>query len=255
MRRLFFAGSAVSLLTLALGACGETYSAQATFVRTSTVPLGQETAFLVDSPVRVTLIGQPRSSDLVYHLEGTITASTTTVAQGLADEIEVETEAPDVRTTQLVIRGTDFDDGTISAHLRIWVPEDMDVGVVARNGTLDIVDIGGDIDALSASHGKIVGATGSVELGVDRGNAIAEVSALPGSTISVATNTGDVQVILPPRPSVALSAQTNQGAILVRHPQLPAYPGGGLPYGVQVNGGLSQVTLTAGIGNVVIDSQ
>ena len=131
----------------------------------------------------------------------------------------------------------------------------MDVSLVGRGGPVDVVDVGGAIDAVGATHTRITGATGSVRLRVDQGNAIAEVAALPGNTVQLATNSGDVQVILPARPSVAIAAQTGSGAILIRHPGLPRYPGGGLPYAANVNGGLAQVVLQTSAGNVVVDSQ
>jgi len=255
VRALAFAIAAAGLLTLGLGACGEGYSSEYSFVRTATVTLGQQTNFVLEAPVQVLVTGQPRSTDLVYELRATVTASTTTVARALSEAVTLKTEDTDSRGIRLVFEGADLTDGKISGFLRVWIPEDMDVSLVGRGGPVDVVDMAGALDLVGATHTRVTGATGPVRVRVDQGNAIAEVAALPGNTVELRTNAGDVQAILPPRPSVAIQAQTGNGAILVRHPGLPAYPGGDLPYGAVVNGGLAQVVLQTSVGNVVLDTQ
>jgi hypothetical protein len=243
------------LALAALGGCGETYTEEVSFVRTSTVPLGQQTTLVVDAPLPLEVVGRRRSTDLVYHLDATMTASTASIAVRLAEAARVKTELEGLEA-RLEFEGFEPDGGRISGgRLRVWVPDDMDVQLVGRGGPVDVSAILGDVDVVGATHARVVGAEGSVRVAVDQGNAIAEVAARPGSIVELATNRGDVQVLLPAAPSVTVQARADNGAILVRHPNLPRYAGGGLPYGAVVNGGLSQVVLTSVAGNVVIDAR
>ncbi len=241
---------------LAVGtSCGTGYTESFELVRTGTVAVGQNTTFVVNSPFELTVLGQPRSTDLVYKLTATLTASTATRARTLAEAVTLSTEQVDGGGLQLLFEGAEPNEGQIAGLLEIRIPEDMDVQLIARGGPVLVQNIEGSINVNAATGALVEGATGSVRVGVERGNAIVRSQALPGSVIEVATNAGDAQVSLPSRPSVALQAQAGGGGqIFIQHPGLPQYAGGDLPYGAVVNGGLSQVVLTTRVGNIVIDA-
>lgn len=255
MRRIALAVFLLALGTVGGTSCGQGYTEGFDFVRTATVPLGRRSTFIVDAPLELEVVGQPRSTDLVYHLAATMTASTASIAQTLSEAVKLKTEEIESNGIALTFEGVAPSDGRISGRLRIWLPEDMDLQVIGRGGPVLVSDIGGDIGINAATHTRVVNAGGSVRVGVEQGNAIVSALALPGSIIELATNTGDAQVSLPSRPSVVLQAQAGGGGqIFIRHPGLPRYAGGDLPYGAVVNGGLSQVVLTTRIGNIVVDA-
>lgn len=244
----------VCLLLAGLGGCGEVFTGRHDFTRTATIALGRQTTFLVESPVQLVVMGNRRSTDLVYELRGTMTASTSSAAITLADAVEVTTEEADDNAIRLIVEGTAPREGRIEGGLlRVWLPDDMDVGLVGLGGPVDVENVAGAVDVVSASHGRVTGSSGSVSVRVNSGNAVANLPIANGNPVLLATNAGDVQLALPSRPSVAISAQATGGTILIRHPGLPRHPGGDLPYGAVVNGGLSQVILTSNQGNVVID--
>lgn len=256
MHRLLILSGLLLVAGLASMSCGDGFTQQHSFVQTSTIPLGRQTTLVVDSPVALVVRGHPRSTDLVYELDATVTASTVLVARELSEGITITTEDLEPSGIQLIVSGVDFRNGRLEGTLEVTVPQDMDLVAVGRGGPLEVHDIAGNLDIDAATHVVVTGAEGSVDVGVERGNAIVTASALPGSNINLRTRTGDVQLVLPQLPSVSLQAQAGGGGgISVLHRRLPPYVGGGLPYGAVVGGGLSQVLLTTEIGNIVIASQ
>ncbi len=145
---------------------------------------------------------------------------------------------------------------TLSGTYRIVLPNDLDVNVTERNGTVDVLGVEGQIVVNSLSHVRVTGAADDVSVAVEAGNALVETEAPPGKQTLIRLGRGDIQLTLPPALSADIVADViNAGNIVVTHPRLPRYPGGTLPYSTSVAGGLSIIRLQTGSGLIVIQSQ
>lgn len=254
MRRLLLAALLATLGIAGSTSCGETYSSGYDFVRTATVSLGQQVAFIVDAPVQLVVMGQPRSTDLIYNLSATVTASSATVARNLAELVKITTEEVEPNAIRLTVEGLEPGQSSIEGLLQVWLPQDMHLIATAQTGPLLVSEMHGDMNLNAATSARVQGAKGSVRVAVENGNAIVSTQALPSTLIEVYTNSGDAQVLLPGQPSVSLQAQAGGGGqILVRHPAMPRHVATDLPYGTVVAGGLCQVVMSTRIGNIAID--
>lgn len=255
MRRaaLGLATLALAAVALALPACGESFTAASEVVRSATVSVGRATTFVVDSPVPLLVTGVGRSTDVVYELTGVMTASTASVATELAEAVALSVETLDPQGIQLVFENAEPRNGRLQGELRIWLPDDMDVVIFGNGGTVDVDRIEGNIDVNAIGQTRVLGAVGSVSVGVEAGAALVQTSALPGTVVDLRTRGGDIVLELPTRVSAQIVASAGgMGQIAQRHPNLPPYVGGGFDYVTTVGGGLSDIRLTTGSGNIFI---
>ena len=233
--------------------CGAEYTGAHDFVRTATVALDRETTFIVDAPVDLVVEGHPRSSDLVYTLKATATASTASAAQALAEAVVLETVAVEPRGIRLVMKGMEPKNGLVRGVLRVQLPDDMDLFLVGRGASVNVDAMEGDMEVAALGHARVDGAVGNVKLGSQSGNALLSASPLPGSIIEVLAVRGDVQLSLPAVVSAQIQATPGGGGqVVIRHPGLPAGLGGTAAYAVVVGGGLSLISLVTQAGNIVI---
>jgi hypothetical protein len=239
-------------LALAGPSCGSGFTESAEVVRTATIALGRETTFLVDIPVDLVVEGHPRSTDLVYTLKATVTASTASVAQGLAEAVKLSTQAEDARGIRLVAEGLEPKNGQVRGVLKVQLPDDMDLFLIGH-ATVEVHEVEGALQVAAAGHALVEGAVGNVSVGSQAGNALVAVNPLPGSLVEILAVRGDVQLTVPTAVSAQVVASPGGGGqLVVRHPAFPTPLNPAAPYAVSVGGGLSQITLTTQVGNIVI---
>ncbi len=254
MRRLLLAALLTALGIAGATSCGETYRSGYDFVRTGTIALGQQTAFIIDAPVQLVIMGQPRSTDLIYDLSATVTASSATVARSLTELVKITTEDVEPNAIRLVVEGLVPGQSNVEGLLQVWLPQDMHLIATAQTGPLLVTEMHGDMNLNAATHTRVQGAKGSVRVAVQSGSAVVSTQALPSTLIELYTGTGDAQVLLPRQPSVNLQAEAGGGGqILVRHPAMPRHVATDLPYGAVVSGGLCQILMKTRAGNIAID--
>ncbi len=242
----FISSSALALCV----ACSEAPQEKVERTLTSTVTLSLEDTLAVDSAVTLRISGEPRLDEIYATLNAVVTASTSSRAAMLADKLSIGVERRD-RTVALVIPV--LKDAVLSGELLLRVPSDMKIDVVERGDTVDVSGMNHHLRIASRSHVRIVGAQEDVVVGVVQGNVVLDVELNPGTNIDVRTDAGDIDFAVPQTLSVTLVARTMNGTIIPQHPQLPPFRGGaGEPYGVVVGGGLSNVQLQTGVGNIII---
>lgn len=218
---------------------------------TSTVTLEGERRLVTNLPIPVTIEGERRVNDVLVTVDLTVTASSSTQARILADMITIEEEHAD---RDLVIGITEPENARLSGTVRIQLPADLDVKVTERGGTVDVLEVEGEIEVDSLSHVRVTGAEENVDVAVEAGNALVESAQNPGLTTTIRVNAGDVELTLPPAVSADIEAVATNG-IVVAHPMLQRWPGGNQPYRASVGGGLSIVRLSTRRGLVVIRSR
>lgn len=218
---------------------------------TSTVTLQSETRLVTNLPIPVVVQGERRVNDVVVTVDLTVTASSSTKARLLADMIDIDAEHAD---RDLVVTIGEPAGAELSGTVQLRIPDDLDLKVVERGGTVDILEVEGEIEVDARSHVRIVGAESHVDVGVEAGNALIETALPPGSGAVVQVNAGDIELTLPPAVSADIEANATAG-IVIAHPMLQRWPGGNQPYRANVGGGLSVVRLSTRRGLVVIRSR
>jgi hypothetical protein len=236
-----------------LPSCGGGESFTATRSITSTVTLAGESRLVVNLPLPVVLRGE-RREDVVVAADFTITASTSTPASNVADTIQILTERRDgdlfIGLGEPTTRGRFAAGGVV-----IRLPRDVDLDVTERGGTVEIEGIEGKIRVNSLGHVRVTGAEDDVFVAVQSGNALVDTDLRPGGSTTVQLVRGDIQLTTPAAVSADIEAVSESGLIVIAHPSLPRYPGGGLPYRANVGGGLNTVRLSTRSGVVVIGSR
>lgn len=253
LQRAGLATLGLCALALAGPSCGTAYTETVDVVRTATVALDRENTLIVNVPVDVVVEGHPRSSDLVYTLKVTVSASTAAAAETLAKAVVVRTEAVQPGGIQVVVEGLEPRNGQVLGELKVVVPDDLDLSLVSSRGTLSVLEVEGAMQLGAMSHVSVDGAAGSVNAGSQQGNVLVSTGLMPGSVVDLLSVSGSIQLTLPSVVSAQIQATPGGGGqVYIQHPGLPAGLGGTAPYGATVGGGLSLVKLVAQAGNIVI---
>ena len=252
MRRVFSLMSPfLSGIALAAVACDGTPPSAFERSLTSTVALQGESLLVTNVPLPIVFEGE-RRNDIIFTVDLTVTASSSTLARTVAESIEI-TELREARSLELGI--IEPDRGRLSGTIRVRLPRDLDLVVTERAGTVDVFEVTGSIKVNSLSHVRITGAENDLFVAVEAGNALVDSDLPPSKTTTIRTGTGDIELKGPPGMSTQIQAETQEGDIVIAHPALPRWPGGNLPYRAQVNGGLHQISILAGQGTIVVTSR
>jgi hypothetical protein len=240
------------IAVIAVGAAGCLTGEQHTVERTltSTVTLSRESLVFVNLPIPVVIEGSNRTDDVVIEVDLTVTASSSTVADLKADEVKIETKS---ENDALLVAITEPPRVTLGGRCSILMPADVDLKVLGRGGTVDVVSMEGQIEIDAITHVRVVGVQDNMDVAIENGNALIESEAPPGKLLVVNLNRGDIDLTLPAAVSANIEADViGSGNIVIAHPMLPRYPGGTLPYRADVSGGLSVIRLQTGTGLIVI---
>jgi hypothetical protein len=239
------------LIPIAIASCSEADLHAADAVFTATVTLGNETTLIVDSVLPLVMQGNRRITEVLIDARATITASTSTLARRLADDFSVQIERESPTTLRLVLPRPDR--GAIGGTFKVTLPAEMHIGVFERSGTVDILNVAGQMEVNSLGHAKIVQATNSAKINVERGNALIDTTLPQGSTTDVRVGNGDIQLTIPAGISATFDVVVvGEGEIIASHPRLPTNLSGRQSFRTTVAGGLSIVRLSTGNGRIVI---
>ncbi len=233
--------------------CGQPHPFLTERVVTSTVALQGETTLHVDSAVPIRIQGEPRIDEVFATLEVALTASTAATADRLAEEAEVLVDRSESGVLKLTLPAPDH--ASIRGGLGIRAPNDLNVVVIERAGTVQIENIEGDIIVNARSHVLITGAENNVTVRAEQGNAIVSTRLPPGTTTDILVGAGDVQLTVPTGLSADIEANAPSGQVITSHPNLPRALNTRLPYEANVGGGLSIVRLATRQGVILIQNQ
>jgi hypothetical protein len=252
-RTLFALALAVIVITVANISCdeGPQFPAKRTF--TSTITLGAETVLILDVPISITLRGEPRIDEIYATVDATVTASTSTRASQLAEDLRfIRTSS--AGDTKLSLALAAPPEASIGGTITVRVPSDLDLAVVERGGTTDVVNMRGNIEIASASHTRISGAERNVFVQTSAGNVLVDSTLPAGSSVRLELQVGDVDLAVPEGLSADIQATAvRSGSVIPAHPRLPQFTGkAGDTYRANVGGGLSVVRITTGSGKIII---
>lgn len=217
---------------------------------TSTVTLSSEANLIVDMPLSVEIDAAPVRTSVLADFDGTITASTSTRAKAVADGLAFIVTRPDAQTVKISFPppqiGTNY-----TGAVRLFAPP-----------TLKLIAGSSRIVLIKSWRGTIVAAAqGGVQ--IDDGCCAITVTQAPQVVVATSLQAGapveitasrQVDLILPERPSIALTVGLNDNSQLsILHPLFPR-PIGGVPYAPVLNGGLASVRVLTQTGRIVIRS-
>jgi hypothetical protein len=243
----FYGALVLAAITSGCGA-GEQHLAERSL--TSTVTLGRESLIDINLPISVAIDGRSRGDDVVISVDLIVTASTASAARDRAAAMEILTTSAE---GILSIGITEPKYTGLAGMVTVTMPGDLDVRVTERGGTVDVVDLDGQLLVNSLAHVRVTGAKDNLGVGIEAGNALIQTEAQPGKQTVIRLKRGDIELTLPPAVSADIVADVlGNGNIVVAHPSLPKYPGGTLPYQTSVAGGLSVIRLETGSGLIVI---
>jgi hypothetical protein len=207
---------------------------------TSTVTLSSEANLIVDMPLSVEINAAPVRTSVLADFDGTITASTSTRAKTVAEGLAFIVTRPDAQT------------------VKISLPAPL----IGTNYTLKLIAGSSRIVLIKSWRGAIVAAAQS-GVQVDDGCCAITITQAPQVVVATSlqagapvdiTASGQVDLILPERPSIALTVSVNDNNQLsILHPLFPR-PIGGVPYAPVLNGGLAPVRVLTQTGRIVIRS-
>jgi hypothetical protein len=241
------AGLGAAILVISQASCERAPAFTADRTLTGTVSLGLETALKIESSVPVIIEGNPRLDEIYFKAEVTVTETSTALANEKAAALEVkvaQSDADRLVTIALI-------DPTMTGVLTIQVPSDLDLGI-ASGGSTEVEGMDGDIDVNALSGVMIVGVQKGLRVRAQAGPIKIDSDVLPSTGADVEIGAGDIELVAPSRVSALFDVKAGNGAIVIQHPQLPPWAGGGQPYQANVNGGLALVHLLTNGGNIVI---
>lgn len=254
MLRRWMALSALTLVSIAIsmtgGGCEAVPIVSEKRHFTSTVTLSSEANLIVDMPLSVEINAAPVRTSVLADFDGTITASTSTRAKTVAEGLAFIVTRPDAQTVKISLPapliGTNY-----TGAVRLFAPP-----------TLKLIAGSSRIVLIKSWRGAIVAAAQS-GVQVDDGCCAITITQAPQVVVATSlqagapvdiTASGQVDLILPERPSIALTVSVNDNNQLsILHPFFPR-PIGGVPYAPVLNGGLAPVRVLTQTGRIVIRS-
>lgn len=221
----------------------------------ATVPLEGAGRVVLDVPVPVRVTGGAFGEVTVT---GTVTVvtSSATRSRELADALRVEEIREDgVLTTGVQVPGegggTPFPEATLRGALQVTLPSDVELQVLQRGGSTVVEAMRAELDVRSVGPVQVLDAPSSVSVRCDNGPVEVRTRAAAGTRTFLGMVAGsEARVVLPRTLSARVIAQTGDGNVFLQHPQLPR--GSAQPYDVTVGGGLAEVEVSVGRGNIVL---
>lgn len=219
-------------------------------VQTGTVTLSTQRILVVDSIVELDVRATRFGNEINWAFEGTVSATSAGAADNIANGPLVQADETADAVNLLL---TQPQEGLIEGLWTVSVPSQIDVQVLGRGPGQRIEGFEGDVvvDAITgvavlANEGNVTVRTG--------GEVLVDSPLAPNSNITVNAD-GAIQIVLPARPTTPIDALIfaqagPNAAIVIQHPDLPPWPGGGLPYSATVGRGFSRIEAASRRGNV-----
>jgi hypothetical protein len=188
-------------------------------------------------------------SDILVRARVQTRGNTDADAQGLSNQIKVETAGQRVSATGPANGG----DQNWSVSYEIFVPRQLDLSLTAHNGGISISDVRGKIDFTTMNGGvSLAGLAGSVHGQTINGglSIVLEGGTWDGDALDVSTTNGGVNLHMPDNYSAHLETRTTNGGMNIGIPitvqgkipkelSLDLGSGGPLIRVTTVNGGVS----------------
>ncbi len=237
-------------LLFSSAACGPGFDADEALTRTGTVTLGAEDLLIIDTAVDLIVQADRRTAEVTWSFEGTVSATSASAAQNLAESVDIVVDQDDDDALQLTL--ADVDRGRIEGLWRVSAPADLDVEVLGRGGSQLVDGFEGTVRANGVLGVAVLDARGDVFVASNAGEVLIE-SMLPSGTVIDVETGASIQLAIPLAFGARIEAQAGpNGEIIIQHPRLPQWLGSGLPYVVSVGDALSQVRLVSRAGSVFI---
>ncbi|HJL40406.1 MAG TPA: hypothetical protein RMG48_03815 [Myxococcales bacterium LLY-WYZ-16_1] len=186
-----------------------------------------------------------------------VAAATQARADELAETYAVETSsAAEPYRITVPIPGdfvqTPFPEASVRGNLRITVPADVDLVVLEQGGALRVRGVRGQVDLQARGAVWVEEVVNNAKVAAASGGARVETRLRAGTNLDVTAVRGPVNVVLPPSPSVRITARAGEGRqVVVQHPDLPRRPGR-RSYEVTAGGGSASVVADAFADNVLL---
>lgn len=246
----------IALIGFTGAACelGETFEADRYL--NASIPVGTAGQVVLDVPVPVRVTGARGQAELT--VTGTLTVSTSSAPRSreLAAALKVEHELEGgVLTAGVRVPGsgggTPFPEATVRGTLEVRLPSDLPLEIIQRGGAAVVAGMSAELDIRSVGPVQVVDAPASVSVRCDNGPVDIETRAAPGTrTFLGMVSGGEARVRLPAALNARVVAQTGDGLIYLRHPQLR--PGPAEPYDVVAGTALADVEVSVGRGNILL---
>ena len=253
LRAALLVGSLSAVAVASLWSCDDKPPDAIERTITSTVTLGASVARVtIESWTPLSVSGAVLRTDLFAELEVTLTASSSTVARRLADELTIEVERPS--STDVIVRVRPPRDAMLYGILRVRLPAQLAVEGIVHSGTAEASGLEGPVAFTAQGGVRVTDARDDVTAIVTSGNVSVDTRLPPTHEVRVEVGKGDVELRLPLSLSAQIQADvTTRGEVLIDHPELQ--PAAGIyrtRYRAELNGGLSTVRVLTQVGNIIL---
>lgn len=239
-------------VAVGLGAwgCGEVARGSVEKTFTSTVTLGGESKVLIEAWMPIEITADLSRDDIFVEFKGTVTASSSSKAQSLADGLDLTV----TREGGLAIRLLQPAGGTVGGALRIVVPTRVQVDGRAQVGTISVRGLKSAVQAAGAAGTLVQDIEGDIVALATSGNVIVSTALTAGAGIRAEVGSGNVEIAVPASVSATIQARVgSQGEVLIQHPAFPTPFGPARTnYSASANGGLSGIVALTQAGSVII---
>ncbi len=207
----------------------------------------------IDSYVAVSVRGAPLATQIEYSISGTLTASTATIANRLAKELDVVVKrSEDKRNVTLTLAPPP--DTTLLGSIELTIPAKIELEVGSEHEIL-VESMERSATATGYDQVRFVGNSGNVRAVTRNGNVVIDSALLPSTSATAEVGSGHITLLMPRNVSASIEAAAS-GGFVVNHPAFPRPLGTNrTSYSAVVNGGHGLARLLAQAGTVTLSAK
>ncbi|MFO0724138.1 MAG: hypothetical protein U1E65_10170 [Myxococcota bacterium] len=217
---------------------------------TSTVTLSSEASLILDMPIGFEIDAAPVRTSVLVDFNGAVTASTSSKAKSLAAALDFVVTRPDAQTVKISLPAPATGSRYLGA-VHVFAPPTLKL-TAGSLGSIIIKSWTSEINAAAVGGVEIDG--GCCAITISQCTAAVVTTSLQAAQPVNISSSGEIDLFLPARPSIALNAEVaDVSQLSIEHPAFPR-PVGGLAYTPILNGGLAPVHVLTQAGRIVIRS-